>query len=153
MTMERYRQLSLRTRLMTGAVYFALGIIAVALAVVMYWSLTGRDALDVKNTPLPVKPVVVKSEETVYLTVHVCKKTTANGRVSRRFVSNRTELLSPTVNEGLGQGCYENLEVPVPIPPQTPPGRYRINYRVTYRTNPMHTVVEDFSSDEFEVIE
>jgi hypothetical protein len=154
MSMDAYRRLPLKTRIINGSLFFALGLASVGIGFMVYWSLTGKDVLTVTNAPLPVKPKVVKSEERIVLDVSFCKQVNAPGRVIRRLVSDRTELLAPTVNESVGAGCYEHLPVPIPIPPQTPPGRYHVNYRITYDTNPLHRgIVEEFNSQEFDVVE
>lgn len=132
---------------------FFLGIVFVGLCVAGYWVFTGRDALVIHNEPLPAKPKYVKSEQDIELTASFCKTTDVSGRVTRRLVSNQTELLAPTVPENTAKGCYQDLPIKVPIPPQTTPGIYYVNYRVVYKTNPFHTITVEFNSEEFEVIE
>lgn len=141
-------------RIINRAVFFCLGVVSVGLGVIFYWALTGNNALDIKVIPIPVKPVIVKSEESITLDVSYCKLTNASGRVIQRLVSDKTEILAPTVNENLPKGCYDHLPVKIPIPPQTTPGRYHVNYRVMYNTNPLHQgLIEEYNSEEFEVID
>lgn len=117
-----------------------------------YWAFTGKDVLQFKKDPIPVKPIFVKSEESVKLDIDFCKLSSTPGRVVQKLVSDKTELFAPTVTESQQKGCYQ-YDLPIPIPPQTPPGKYHVNYRVTYKTNPLHTIVEEINSAEFTVIE
>lgn len=151
--MKNYRQLSTKTKLINGAVYFALGAASVGMIVLACWSFTGRDAMTFEPDVVPVKPEQVRVGESVTMNLNFCKHTDAPGRVVRRLVSDRTEILAPTVNEAFESGCYEDLQVPVPIPAQVAPGMYHFNYRITYTTNPLHRgIVEEFNSKPFEVI-
>lgn len=134
-------------------VFFALGIAAVGMGLLIYWALSGKDALTASNAPFPVKPIVVKSEEVIHVTANICKLTDVSGTVYSRLVSDKTELVAPTVKEGLGKQCYNDLSFDVPIPPQTPPGKYHVNYRIDYQTNPLTVVREEFNTQEFEVVE
>lgn len=131
---------------------FALGLTAVALGIFMYWGFSGKDALVVNNAPLPVQPVVVKSQENITVTIDFCKVTHVQGTIYLRFVSDRTELVVPTQEENLPTKCYHNLPFQVPIPPQITPGKYHLNYRIDYKTNPITTIREEFDSKEFQVV-
>lgn len=144
---------SKRQHLANYVVGFALGLAAVGISVFLFWLFTGHDALVIKNEPLPVQPVVIKSEEKLTITVDFCKVTKAQGTVYVRFVSNRTELVVPTQDENLAPKCYPNLPYVIPIPPQTPVGTYHVNFRVDYKTNPITTVREEFNTQEFKVVE
>lgn len=136
-----------------GLMYFALGVISVGIAFVLYWTFTGNDVLTINNEPVPVKPKVAKSEEVVNIEVNFCKHSNAPGIVTRKLVSKQTELLAPTTEDKLGPICVPNAIVPIPIPPQTPVGTYKVVYEIEYRPNPLKTVVETFSSEEFQVVE
>lgn len=132
---------------------FSLGLTAVALSVILYWALTGKDALVIDHVPLKVQPVVIKSEEKLNVYIDFCKVTHAQGTVYLQFVSDRTQIPVPTQEENLPARCYNNFSYSVPIPPQTPPGVYHINYRVIYQTNPLTTVREEFNTQDFRVVE
>ena len=131
--------------------YFSLGIIFMALSVLAYWSVSGNDVLSVEGTPTVV-PLVAKSEETVTVYVNYCKPSAIEGRLVKRLVTDNTELFTPTGNESFPVGCHSDYPVEVPIPAQTASGIYVVNFRITYKTNPLKTVVEDFSSERFEII-
>lgn len=135
------------------ATYTALLVIATIVGIFIYWTFTGRDALVFYRLPLPTEPKSVKSGEFITLEADFCKVTNATGRTVQRLVSDKTEVLAPTVPEALQKGCY-NFPVKVPVPPQTPPGKYHINFRTTYKTNPLHTnLIEEINSEEFMVVE
>lgn len=120
-------------------------------SIITYWNFSGRDVLKFNKEPIPVKPLFVKSEESITLEVDFCKVNGVPGEVERRLVSEETEISAKTVIESQPKGCYK-YELPIPIPPQTPPGKYFIKYRVTYKTNPLHTVVEEVNSELFQVV-
>jgi hypothetical protein len=145
--------LTKKQKLANRLVGFALGLTAVALGILLFWSFTGKDVLDMHNTPLPVQPIVVKADEKILVTADFCKKVATEGTMYVRFVSDRTELVVPTTTENLGARCYNNLAFPVPIPPQTVPGVYHLNYRIDYKTNPITTVREVFNTQNFTVTE
>lgn len=150
---NRPLHMTLGQKIFSRVMYFALGIASVGVGLILYWAFTGTDALVIKNAPLPVQPKFVKSLENVVVTVDFCKVTDAPGRVVRKLVSDKTELLAPVVDEALPKKCYNNLPVQVPIPDQTPLGKYKVVYRVTYKTNPLHEVTEEFESQQFEVVQ
>jgi hypothetical protein len=140
-------------RIVYGIALFTLGIASVLVAIVLYWTFTGQKALEVTNAPVPVKPKFVKSLEQITINVDFCKHTDVSGRVIRKLVSDKTELFAPVTFEQIPRGCYEDLEVKIPIPDQTPPGKYKVVYRVTYQTNPLHEVISEFESQQFEVVQ
>jgi len=142
-----------KSKWINNIAFFAMGLIAVGLAFMLYWAVSGKDVLEIKNEPLPVKPSFVKREEFVTVSVDFCKKVKAEGTLYTRFVSDKTELIAPTVQENLGTGCHNNFAFRVPIPPQLTPGKYHLNYRVDYKPNPLTNVREEFNTQDFEVIE
>lgn len=133
--------------------FVAVILIAALMSLIMFWLFTGNDVLDVKNNPVPVKPSFVKSTENVVLDVSFCKKTNSTGRVTRRLVSDKSELLAPTDTDNSGKGCHDHAPIVVPIPAETVPGVYHVNYRVVYTVNPLKTVIEEFNSQNFTVTE
>lgn len=135
------------------AAYIILGAAFLTILLIGYWAISGRDALHVSNAPVPVTPKVVKSGDYITLTVDFCKHTDVSGRLIQRLSSDQAEIFAPTRVEPSPAGCYEDMPVRVPIPPQTTPDTYVVSYRITYKTNPLHTVVEEFKSEAFEVIE
>lgn len=152
MTKKLYKELPLRTRIINGSVYFVLGVISVGIFVMLSWSFTGQDALTVNANPIKVTNKVVSKKEPIHLVADFCKHTSAPGRVTRSIVSERTEIFAPDSYEVLGKGCYADYDIFVPIPPQAVPGKYKVHYRVFYQTNPLHTILEEFSSEEFEIV-
>ncbi len=138
-------------QLLNNLALITLGLAFAAIGLIIYWASTGTRALEVSNAPVPVQPAFVKSLDQVTVSVDFCKYTNASGRVIRKLVSAKTALLAPPAVESLPEGCYNNLEVKVPIPDQTPPGTYKLVYRVTYQTNPLHEIVVEFESQTFEV--
>lgn len=144
-------RLSLRQRIINKLVYIALFIVAMALCVVLYWSYTNQDVIDLLKEPIPTTPLEAKVSDTIYLKADFCKKVDATGRVVTRISGNSGDLLAPIQYEKLKPGCYHNFLITVPLPPQITPGTYHVNYLITYRTNPMTTVTENFNSEDFQV--
>lgn len=148
--LEETGRVSGASKLLTSIVYAALGIIGLGIAITLYWLVSGNDALEVKQ-PVPVQPLVVESQEKVVLYIDYCKYTGDEGRIIRRFVSSNAEVFAPTIAGQFKKGCYENEPVEIPIPDSVQPGIWRVNYRITYKTNPLKEVIEDFTSEAFEV--
>lgn len=140
-----------KTKRAARLLYFALGIISIALTVFLYWLISGNDALEIKGA-VKAEPVVVETQKAVTLKVNYCRSAWDEGRVVRKFVNGSSEVLAPTVAGQLPRGCNSDFPIEIPIPDSVTPGKWHINYRITYRTNPLKTVVEEFDSQEFTVV-
>lgn len=119
-----------------------------------------KEALSVSPQPIPVLTETVKKDGTcaalgfdrcVVLKLTRCKNTDAKGRVVITLVSNKTRLTLPVGNDNGERKCDNNLQLPLPIPPQTAPDTYHINFRATYKINPIITLTQDFDTEEFNV--
>lgn len=132
--------------------YFALGLVAIVIAVFAYWSLAQTDVLEVKNHPVPVRTIrpKPKADGVLFLKVDYCKHVQANGRVRTSFVGASREIFLPVYEDKQPPICQE-VEVPVPIPHDMAPGMYHLHYRITYQVNPIKEVIEEFDSQEFEI--
>lgn len=121
---------------------------------IAYWATSGETAVTIKNQfSLEAKQKTVRAGDYVTLVVDFCKHTDAHGRVVRRIASDKTELLAPVETDKAPKGCYHNVPIAVPIPPQATAGTYRVYYRSTYKTNPLHSnVVVEAKSKPFQVI-
>lgn len=141
-----------KLRITSAFLGVAFTILTIAVGVFIYWSFTGKDVIVLKQgAPLKVTPSVVQPGGKVIMSISFCKIVSARGRITRRLVSDTSEVFAPTEDDTSGKSCYDNAPVPVPIPEQTACGTYKINYRVVYKTNPLHTVVEEFESQSFKV--
>lgn len=144
--------LTKKAKVWNQLVFFMLGVIAVGIGFLMYWALTGTDVLTINNAPVPVQPSFVKNKEKVKINIDFCKHEDTKGRVVRKLVSDKSEILAPVEMETIPSGCYNDFPIEVPIPDQAVAGRYKIVYRIEYKTNPFHNVTEEIVSQEFEVV-
>jgi hypothetical protein len=136
------------------AMIAGLGVIAFAVGIFLYWSASGSDVLEIKNTPVPVRTIREHptAEGVVILHVDYCKNVTATGRVRTSFYNSSREVFLPVSTDYQQPGCYD-VEVPVLIPKDIPPGTYRVKFRVIYQVNPIKQVIEEFDSKPFQVVE
>jgi hypothetical protein len=132
-------------------IYTALTVLGFGVATFVFWNLQPKDVLTIRG-PVKVKPVVAKGEGAVTLHFDYCKNLDVEGTIQQSFVSNKTELLSPEVQDTQHKICTKDQAVTILIPPQTAPDRYRIKYVATYKINPITTVVETFQSEQFDVV-
>jgi hypothetical protein len=131
--------------------YGALGIIAAAVALVLYWNLVPLDVIEVRNQPIPVRPPVNSVGNAEILTHNFCKLTNDKGTVRISFVGDTREVFLPVATENSPKRCNEKVDLPVIIPQDLTPGKYHVHFRATYNPNPLRTVVEEWDSQEFNV--
>lgn len=134
------------------AIVVGMVIIAVAVINFVYWSTSSGDVLEMKSKTIPVRTIREHptADGVVILQPDYCKKVATTGRVRTSFVANTREEFLPISYERLSPGCY-NKELPVLIPRELIPGKYKIKFRIEYQVNPIKRVVEEFTTEEFEV--
>lgn len=130
--------------------FVALGVIALALGILLFWGLSSNDVLEVKNAPFPVRTVRQHASPNgvVILNVDYCKKVSTEGNLRMSFVSPTREVLLPMARERGPKGCFKT-EFPVLLPKDITPDTYKVRFRVTYQVNPLKQVMEEFESKEF----
>jgi hypothetical protein len=140
-------------RFSNWALTAALIVIAGCIAVLLYWGLSSRDVLVIKNQPFPVRTIRehAKADGVIILQVSFCKKIHVEGRVRLSFVSASREVFLPASNEDTPPGCLDT-EVPVLVPKEIIPDTYHIHFRITYKVNPLKQVTEEFDSKSFQVV-
>lgn len=147
-----------RSNIFNIIAFVALGLIAVIVGLVAYWSVANDDVLEVKNAPVPVRTIRehAESDGVVILRVDYCKKVGATGIVRTSFRGVSREVFLPPAEDKQPAQCNggraEPVEVPVLIPTDLPPGKYHIHFRVVYKINRIKEVIEEFDSQEFEVV-
>ncbi len=135
--------------------FFVLFLIAAAIGVFAFWAAEPSEALDITNTPFPVRVIHQdnKLDDILILTVDYCKKSSKQGTVRTSFVSTSHEIFLPISKEQLPKGCRSGVDVPVIIPKGLPPDTYKIKFRTTYNVNPIKSsIVKDFESRSFSLV-
>jgi hypothetical protein len=130
--------------------YATLSVMAVGGSLYLYWSFQSTKVLDIKNTPVPVRPQEINPEATVILHYNYCKRSDVHGVVTGAIVSSSTKILLPDAEEITPKTCKE-FDVPVIIPGQTTDGVYHLEYTAVYRVNPLKVSVEKWRTQEFTV--
>jgi hypothetical protein len=134
--------------------YVGLALIALSLAVLLYWLVSPSDVLEVKNAPVPVR--TIREHPTaagvVILKIDYCKKLSSSGDVRISFVSSSREIFLPRSRDRQAPVC-EIREVPIIIPEDISQGEYHVHFRATYRVNPLKQTVEEFDSQPFEIVD
>lgn len=135
-------------------VYVVLLIIAAAMALLGYWAFSKRDVLEVKNQPVPYRTIREHptADGVIILKADYCKYASVTGRGRISFYSESREIFLPVFTDREGAKCEER-EIPVLIPHEIAPGKYRIKFRIEYQVNPLRKHIEEFESQEFELVE
>ena len=135
-------------------VYAALAILAIAIGVFLYWAFQPIDIIEVKNSPVPVRTIREhpSADGVVILKIDYCKKASATGRVRISFYSSSREVFLPVVEDKEKPQCGL-IEYPVLVPHEIPSEIYKIKFRIEYKINPLRTVIEEFDSKEFEIVD
>lgn len=131
----------------------ALGLIVACLLLILYWLNQPTNVLTINNSPFPVRAhnAPINDNGIVILHVDYCKNTDTRGALRMSFVSKRTEVFLPVVNESTAKGCHQE-DLPVLVPSNLPPDVYYIKFRATYDVNPLkQSIVNSFSSQIFTV--
>lgn len=146
--------LSTRNKIGFYAAYIAMGLLAVAVGIFLYWTYQPDDVLEVRNAPVPIRTIREHpaADGVVILKVDYCKKVSATGRVRISFVSKSREVFLPVGEDKQPPVCMLT-EYPVLIPHEILGDTYKIKFRITYQINPIKTHIEEFESKEFEVVD
>jgi hypothetical protein len=135
------------------ALYVSMGIAAVALGVFYYWALTPMDIIQIKNSPVEIRPPQNTVGNAEILTHNFCKLTDDHGTLRISFVGVATENFLPISQENSPKQCNDKLEFPILIPQTLAPGKYHVHFKATYKPNPIRTVIEEWDSQSFEVVQ
>lgn len=137
--------------------YLTILLAGVALALgglLIYWSLQPSNILDIKNDPLPVRPLEVSANGGIVIaTVDYCKTRKVDGHAKVYLVGEgngqKPELAWPVDTQG--PQCLK-IDIPIPIPASTQTDVYHIVFEVTYKVNPLKDQVAVFRTRSFKVI-
>lgn len=136
--------------------YIAAALLLVSLsiiALILFWTLYPFRVLEIRNSPVPVVEERVEAGKLVYALHNYCKFSDAEGLLERRIVSDSTSLALPGIPERTKAECRNEVLVPAVVPPQARPGTYRIHHKVTYKVNPLKSLVYEWDSQPFRVVE
>lgn len=130
----------------------ALAIVAIAIGIILRWSLADTTVLEIKNSPFPARVVSDPSGATggiVFLKVDYCKRLDVKGDLRISYVSKSREVFLPITQETGPKTCM-NTEVPVVVPKDLARDEYRIKFHVSYDINPLkQNIDQDFESQPF----
>lgn len=132
-------------------------VVLIATATVGRWAVQGRDVLEIKNDPVPVRTIRdhPEADGVVILKVDYCKKLSVTGKVRASFRGTSREIFLPPAEDKQQANCNNGtgnpIEIPVLIPADITPGHYSIHFRIDYKVNPLKNTVEEFDSQEFEI--
>lgn len=128
----------------------ALGIVGATLAVFLFWSLEKDTVLEIKNSPVPVRPTQIDNDEYILLHYDYCKYSDAVGTVESQLVSKTAVLPLPTVKDKTDANCKE-FDAPYPVPGQAAPETYHYHFKACYPINPIKTTCTEWNSKTFEI--
>lgn len=147
-----YTELEPRKKVEFRFMYAVLFVIFVILVLIGYWSLVPVDILEIKKLPVPAsKPSDIQSGRLINLRFDYCKYSDVHGVVERTLVSERAVITLPTYKEITPKGC-DQVDAPVVLPYTIATQTFYIHYKITYRINPIKTVVEEFDTEEFDIL-
>lgn len=138
--------------------YVALILVVIMMGMILKWSFQSDDVLEIKNEPVPARTIreYPEADGVVVLKVDYCKKIAVKGEVRVSFVGISRETFLPTAEDKMPANCNnghdEPIEIPILIPKDLPVGHYHIHFNVVYQVNPLKEVVEEFDSQEFELV-
>lgn len=139
------------SRLGVKVAYVVVALAALTTGLMAYWGAAQYDVLDIRQSPVPVRPKEVSGPDpTIIATIDYCKKLDVEGTAVVTLVSKKTVLLTPAYKDKTPKTCA-TLEAALLIPPQATPDVYHYHWRVVYKVNPIKTVVEEFDTEEFEL--
>lgn len=146
--------LSVRARVAIWIGYAGLALLALAVGLLLYWVYQPKRVLEIKNQPVPIRTIRehATADGVVILKVDYCKNVKAEGRTRLSFVSASREIFLPTSIDRQDPQCAV-AEIPILLPHDIPADTYHIHFRVQYQINPLRSVIEEFDSGSFEVVD
>lgn len=133
--------------------FIPLAVIAISLAVILYWIYSPpKQVLEIEQ-PIKVVTKSARPGEYILLNSTFCKKIKSEGRMIRSLIGESTQLALPVTTESSPKGCQENLVFPMAVPELAPPGQYHFYFRVTYQINPLTSITQDIHTESFTVTE
>lgn len=142
---------STKQKIVTKIAYLALGVIAAAIGLILYWSFQDEKVITVNNEPFPVRTVRehATANGVVILKVDFCKHYNLDGDLRVSFVNTDHEVFLPVTRERSEKGC-KVTEFPIIVPTVIEKGHYKIKFRATYDLNPIkRNIVDEFLSKDF----
>lgn len=140
----------------TGIAWVTL-LIATGLVILSaYWMVCPNQGFIIENLPFTIEKGVVAQGELQTYHVHYCVQGTLPMyvNVDRGLTNTETELLFPlpsTIGHQVKVRCEEQ-SVAIGIPIYLPPGRYRLTIGTQLQVNPLRTVHQEWTTEEFTVV-
>lgn len=131
--------------------FIALGMTFLAIGVFIYWYIYPYKVLDIKYTPVSVRPTIISDNTYIVAHFDYCKSTNSRGVNDIAIVSIKTQISLPESIDTLPVGCHV-VDVPLPIPLQAEPDTYHFHFHVVYQVNPIRTIMQDFDTKEFKIL-
>lgn len=127
--------------------------IGISIVILLYWLYSvPAQVISVSKSPIPVTTPTAQPGGYVILRYGYCKHVKSTGRVVIGLVGQTSQLNLPTGYESSKRGCYNDLQVPLPVPPLATPGKYHFHFRATYQVNPLKSVTQDYDTQSFMVL-
>lgn len=151
--MRALKKQSFKQKLTMKIAFISLGVIAVLVGTILYWSFADEKVLTVNNEPFPVRTIREHpmANGVVILKVDFCKHYDIEGDLRISFLNTDHEVFLPIVKERSPKEC-KVTEFPILIPEVIEPGKYRVKFRATYDINPVkRNITSEFVSRDFEI--
>ncbi len=149
---QQIEQISIKNRLL----YFIAGSITVValftIALVTYWMIYPTSPLTITEPLKVLNPNhEVENGGVLILDAEFCKNTDVSGEVQISLIGKSVTVLT-TVREGLPKGC-NHTPTKVQLPVLLNIEDRKVHYKVTYKLNPLRTVVKEFESENFKIVD
>lgn len=128
-----------------------LGLFALFAAYIFYLLHQPGVVLEIKNSPVSVRPTEIDDEQYVILHYDYCKHSNAEGKVETALISKATKVLLPDVKDRTEKDC-KVFDAPYPVPGQTPPGKYHYHFKACYQLNILKQSCTEWRSQEFTIV-
>jgi hypothetical protein len=115
----------------------------------LYWNTQSTNILQIRENPLPVRPVTNTTGLYELVTFDYCKSSNIKGTVNAQLVSPSAIIKLPWPIESQAKGCLKT-EAPIALPPYIANDTtYYFMFTVTYKINPLKTTTITFHSQSF----
>jgi len=128
----------------------AMSFIVIVFCIFMFWWLYPYPT-STQVQPYKVINKVVKQGDLLQYEMEYCKYTDTKAIVSRQFIDGIIYSV-PESTALLNRGCGKLLNS-IEVPKNLPPGDYYMKSIVTFEMNPIKTVVNEYKTEMFKVVE
>lgn len=138
-------------RIINWLILIALPIIVIAILVVGYLVFWPVEVIKPNTVPYRIKTPIVKQGGTLIYEVDACKFLAIDSTIYRSFVDGLMFTAPPAPNS-ITVGC-KKTNVFLEVPKDLPIGIYHIELKIVYKVNPIHDVIYNFRTEDFQVVE